>query len=93
MINNMEDDKKIYADFNSLDGNLLLLDSIKTTEDLKKNGIELKEGQKYIFYDFDEDDNNKPNHMCALGIVKYDNVKKKWFAEIDREKLYWEKTE
>lgn len=86
----MENFNKIYADFNSLNDGLLSLDSIKTKDDLKRLNVEFRDGQKYIFYDYDEDDNYQPNYICAIGVVKYDHNKNVWFAEIDEQKIYHE---
>jgi hypothetical protein len=82
---------KIYADFN---GNTktdsgedwLFLDGKGTTTDLKRLGIELKDGLKLILYDNDEDSNGNSDDLEVDGVVKYD-PDYKWVAIVDWSKM------
>ena len=52
--------------------------------DLRKLGIEPKEGLKLTFYDMDADDQNRPTYLCAEGTLY--QVREKvsaWYANID----------
>ena len=75
---------RIYADFQNLDDcNRLKLTCAGTTEDLARQGIELKEGLSLMFYMDDADDQGRPDELLADGIVHYLEDAHCWVATVD----------
>ena len=57
-------------------------------EDLRKLGIEPREGMQLTFYDLDGDDQNRPTYLCAEGTLYQVHGKTSaWYAEIDETSL------
>jgi hypothetical protein len=54
-----------------------------TTEQLTYWGIELEDGQRAHFFDFDEDDEGRPDALLFEGTVHYDAARGEWYALID----------
>ncbi len=53
-------------------------------EDLRKLGIEPREGLKLTFYDLDGDEQNRPTYLCAEGTLYQVHEKvSAWYAKID----------
>jgi hypothetical protein len=74
----------VYADFMKHDyENRLVLTCLGTFKDLKKHNIELKSGLHLVFYNEDEDSNGNRDDLVVEGIVSYDEINKRWVAEID----------
>jgi hypothetical protein len=75
---------KIYADFHKTDkdGRLILI-CIGTRRDLQRQGIELSEGMKLIFYCDDADDRGRPDDLIVQGRVEYDAQAGHWVGVID----------
>jgi len=75
---------KIYADFQNLDdSNRLRLTCAGTLQDLKRQGIQLQEGQVCTFYSDDADDQGQPDELRVEGVVHYDGDEQCWVATID----------
>ncbi|MCI0642127.1 MAG: hypothetical protein L0Y72_20925 [Gemmataceae bacterium] len=75
---------RIYADFQNLDNeNRLRLTCAGTFEDLKKLGVELREGLVLTFYTDDEDDDGNPDELFVDGTVRFNDDDQLWVAEID----------
>jgi hypothetical protein len=81
---------RIYADFQkwtqSGDEHWLILQSKGTFDDLKQQGLELKEGLEAVFYADDADDAGTPDEIEADGVVKFDPANG-WVAAIDENKI------
>jgi hypothetical protein len=76
--------QKIYADFHNLDdSNGLRLTCAGTAEDLKRQGIELREGLVLTFYMDDGDDRGEPDEILTEGVVNYDERESIWVASVD----------
>jgi hypothetical protein len=53
-------------------------------EDLRKLGVEPKEGLRLTFYDLYADDQDRPTYLCAEGtLYSVTDVTTAWYAEID----------
>ena len=75
---------RIYADFQNLDDfNRLKLTCAGTLQDLKRLGIELKEGMVLTFYTDDADDEGCPDELCAEGKVQWNDAEKCWVGAVD----------
>jgi hypothetical protein len=75
---------QVYADFQNLDdANRLRLTCAGTFQDLRREGIELRNGLVLTFYTDDEDDDGQPDELRAEGIVEYDTQRGCWVATID----------
>ena len=71
----------IYMDFQS--GGQF--SKIGTRRDIEKNGIVLREGMDFIFYQDDADEGGKPGYLFAEGAVHWDKNRNCWigrFSEI-----------
>ena len=80
----MLDSIRIYADFQKVDDEgRLILSTYGTTEDLARNGIELKEGLVLTFYSDDADDAGNPDDLIVQGVVRYNEALQQWVAVID----------
>jgi hypothetical protein len=78
------DAPRIYADFQNLDdSNRLRLDCVGTLDDLKRFGIELREGLLLGFYTDDADDQGRPDELRAEGKVHFNKDEHCWVAEVD----------
>ena len=75
---------RIYADFQNLDDfNRLRLTCAGTVQDLKRQGIQLQEGQVLTFYTDDADDQGQPDELRVEGVVHYDVEGQCWVAAVD----------
>lgn len=75
---------RVYADFQNLDDdNRLKLTGAGTLHDLRRQGIELHEGDVLTFWMDDADDNGQPDEMLAEGIVHFNAAQQCWVAEVD----------
>lgn len=75
---------RIYADFHNLDDqNRVRLNCRGTIEDLKRFGIELREGLKLILYTDDADDNGNPDALLADATIQFDGSSQSWVASVD----------
>jgi hypothetical protein len=75
---------RVYADFQNLDDeNRLRLNCAGTLEDLKRHGIELREGLVLTLYSDDGDEQGNPDQLLAEGVVHYNDDEKCWVAAID----------
>ncbi|HQU81934.1 MAG TPA: hypothetical protein PKY59_02345 [Pyrinomonadaceae bacterium] len=54
-----------------------------TMQDLEKHNIEFVEGNKYIFYNDDEDNEGNRDDLVVEGIAQYDTQKNRWTAVIN----------
>jgi hypothetical protein len=78
------DKPKIYADFQKLDDfNRLKLTCAGTVRDLKRYGIELRDGLVFTFYMDDAKGCGQPGELRAEGVVHYNDREKCWVAEIN----------
>jgi hypothetical protein len=69
----------IYADFNNADARgRLRLNCTRTTEDLARHGLSLREGMPLILHD---------EELEADGIAHYSPDEQLWIADIDWQKL------
>ena len=76
--------RKIYADFLNLDDcDRLRLTCAGTVEDLRRQGIELREGLVLTFYMDDADDRGEPDEILTEGVVHYDERESIWVASVD----------
>jgi hypothetical protein len=81
--------QKIYADFHNLDdSNRLRLTCAGTVEDLKRQGIELREGLVLTFYMDDADDRGEPDEILTEGVVHHDERESIWVASVDWGAVY-----
>jgi hypothetical protein len=81
--------QKIYADFHNLDdSNRLRLTCAGTVEDLKRQGIELREGLVLTFYMDDADDRGEPDEILTEGVVQNDERESIWVASVDWAAVY-----
>jgi hypothetical protein len=75
---------KVYADFQNLDDdNRLKLTCVGTSEDLARQGIQLREGMVLTFYTDDADDQGRPDELRVEGVVHYDEGEGCWVAAVD----------
>lgn len=75
---------RVYADFQNLDDfNRLKLTCAGTLEDLRRQGIELREGLALSFYTDDADDAAQPDELRAEGVVHYNEAEHCWVAAVD----------
>jgi hypothetical protein len=75
---------RVYADFQNLDGaNQLRLTCAGTTRDLRRLGLELREGLALTLYTDDTDDRGRPDELLADGVVRYNADEQCWVAEVD----------
>jgi hypothetical protein len=75
---------RIYADFHNLDDhNRLRLTCAGTLEDLKREGIQLREGLALTFYTDDADDQGQPDELRVDGVVHYDTESQCWVGAVD----------
>lgn len=75
---------RVYADFQNLDdANRLLLTCRGTWEDLKRLGIELRDGLVLTFYTDDADERGQPDEMRIEGTVHYVPEQQHWVASVD----------
>ncbi len=75
---------RVYADFQNLDdSNRLRLTCAGTQADLKRQGIELREGLVLDLYTDDADDEGRPDELQAEGVVQYNGDERCWVAAID----------
>jgi hypothetical protein len=66
---------RIYADFNRLITaypHRVLLDTPRTLEDLRRNGLSLTEGLRAMFYDPDADERGERDGIATVGVVSDD---------------------
>ncbi|MGI8425037.1 MAG: hypothetical protein ACR2FO_00170 [Actinomycetota bacterium] len=61
----------------------LVLNLIGTRDDLKRQGIELREGLCLTFYSPDEDYAGERDDLVVEGVVRQDAASGEWVAEID----------
>jgi len=54
-----------------------------TLTDLKRQGIELREGLALTLYTDDEDDQGQPDELRAEGVVHYNDEAQCWVALVD----------
>lgn len=59
------------------------LDKAGTVEDLKRIGIELREGMTLHFYDFDGSAERDDDKLLFEGTVHFDALRQEWFTIID----------
>ena len=79
---------EIYADYHDVDDeNRVFLTKVGTRQDLAKHGIELKEGLRVTIYMDDADDDGNSDDLMADAIVRYNEKKKCWVAQIDWSKV------
>lgn len=75
---------RIYADFQNLgDNNRLRLTCVGTTQDLRRHGLGLQEGQVLTFYTDDADEQGRPDELRVEGVVHYDGAEQCWVAAVD----------
>jgi hypothetical protein len=75
---------RVYTDFQNLDGaNQLRLTCAGTTRDLRRLGLELREGLALTLYTDDTDDRGRPDELLADGVVRYNADEQCWVAEVD----------
>lgn len=75
---------RIWVDFMKTDGSgRLLLTAMGTREDLKRLGIELREGLLLKLYSDDADEAGVRNDLIVDGSAHFDDANRHWVAEID----------
>jgi hypothetical protein len=75
---------KVFADFNYADANgRLRLNCVGTTEDLARQGIQLREGLPLTFYMDDVDAKGQPDDLLVEGVVSFSEEEHCWVAAID----------
>jgi hypothetical protein len=75
---------KVYADFQNLDDfNRLKLTCAGTSEDLQRQGIQLRDGLVLTFYMDDADDQGRPDELRVEGTVLYNEAEHSWVAAVD----------
>ena len=75
---------RVYADFQNLDDeNRVRLDRVGTLQDLRDQGIELREGLVLLLYTDDGDDEGNPDELRVDGVVRFDAKTQTWVAEVD----------
>jgi hypothetical protein len=80
----MTSSARIWVDFMKTDdARRLVLTTLGTLNDLKKNNLELHEGMTLNVYSDDADDAGNRNDLFVDGVVKYDPEMKRWVLEID----------
>jgi hypothetical protein len=80
---------RVYADFHNLDDeNRIRLTSVGTQRDLRKLGIDLKDGLALTFYMDDADDQGNPDDIMVDGVVHGAGKKNAWVAVVDWETVY-----
>ena len=79
---------EIYADYHDVDDeNRVFLTKVGTRRDLAKHGIDLREGLQVTIYMDDADDDGNSDDLMADAVVRYNEQKKCWVAEIDWSKV------
>ena len=74
----------IYADFMKVDfKGRLVLSCRGTHDDLERQGITLRDGLSFVFYNDDEDNQGNPDDLVVKGIVEYDRENERWTARIE----------
>jgi hypothetical protein len=58
-------------------------------DDLRKLGITPKEGARLTFYDLDTDEEGHSMHMCAEGVLHFDEESSSWQVIVEEESLRW----
>ena len=53
-------------------------------DDLDRLGITPKDGLRLMFYDLDEDEQNRPTYLCADGVLHAHENGRNWLVEIDQ---------
>ncbi len=80
----MSANPRIWVDFMKTDAQRrLILTTLGTIEDLKKQGIDLHEGLRLEVYSDDADDRGNRDDLLAEGIVYRDKEQDRWVLEID----------
>ena len=80
---------RIYADFQNLDElNRLKLNCIGTAEDLRRQGIQLREGLVLTFYTDDGDEQGADDELRAEGTVQFNQEERCWVAAVDWSALW-----
>lgn len=80
---------KIYADFQNLDDlNRLKLNCAGTAEDLRRHGIDLKEGLVLTFYTDDGNEQGDEDELRAEGTVHFNDEEQCWVGAIDWKALW-----
>ena len=75
--------KLIYGDFMKSDYEHRLILTFGSYKDLEKHNIELENGLRLVFYNEDENDDGIRDDLVVEGVVNYDEVNKRWVAEIN----------
>jgi hypothetical protein len=76
---------RVYADFNDL---LRYRDRVRlrthgARADLERQRVALEEGMELELYDFDENEQGKPDDLIARGTVYWDPDEEAWMARLD----------
>ena len=61
----------------------LVLTTRGTLDDLKKNGLELRDGLALSVYSDDLGDHGQSDNLLADGVVRYDGDAERWVLELD----------
>jgi len=84
----------IYADFNNLeDPKRLKLTCAGTFSDLKKYGIDLRDGLPLTFYMDDADDEGRSDKLLVDGTVQYNQADGSWVGVVDWDTMRHESDE
>jgi len=85
---------RVYADFMNTDRRRhpdglrrILLNTQGTREDLKRQGIELRENLKLLLYSDDADSDGRCDPLLVEGTVQFDSERDQWVAVIDWDSL------
>ena len=79
---------KIWADFNRVGGDLLVLDTQGTQNDLRRKGVVLREGMRVCIYMEDQED-GQDVLMNVVAIVTWDNGYDSWIAKYSGKDIKW----
>ncbi len=75
---------KIYADFHNADSQgRLRLNCIGTSEDLARQGVELRDGLVLKLYSDDLNERGEPDELLVDGVVSFSDQEHCWVAAID----------
>ncbi len=75
---------RVYADFHNADAQgRLRLNNVGTTDDLARQGIELREGLHLNLYADDLDENGLVDELVVDGVVAFSLEEQCWVAMID----------